>query len=108
MDQEKNEKSDIIAKAVNMINNGHSYRKTASLLNVPKTSLVRWIKNPLLKSRPGPAPLLTPDEEKDIVQWIIQMEECGCPRSKRDVLIQVISFRKKASHSSDYEILFAL
>jgi hypothetical protein len=73
-----------------MIKSGFSVEKTSKVCGVPASTLRSKLKNNndnFYKS--GAPPVLSREEENDIVNWILLMEHWGCPRTRKDVLIQV-------------------
>lgn len=80
-----------INNAKKLMSEGISSRETSKILNIPKTTLLRLLKTDPneIPKKPGPSPLLNLEEEDDIVNWLLRMEEFGCPRTRHDVITQV-------------------
>ncbi|XP_066590532.1 uncharacterized protein [Prorops nasuta] len=76
-----------LKKAVLDVEKGMSYRKTSNKYGVPVTSIHRAMKNQDQASKKsGPPTVLSPNEESDIVQWILYRAERGYPISKTELL----------------------
>ncbi|KAG5859281.1 hypothetical protein JTB14_034592 [Gonioctena quinquepunctata] len=83
----------LIEKALReMKTNGSSYRKVAEKYGIPKSTIELKKKHPGYKSTFGPSPVLTPGEEDNLVQWILEMAKKGFPCKKEDILQSVQKF----------------
>ncbi|GBP41729.1 hypothetical protein EVAR_33720_1 [Eumeta japonica] len=69
-----------------------SLRAVAKKYNIPRATLQFKLKNPYSKSRFGPTPYLTNEEETTIAEWLINMARKGFPRKSDDVLDTVQKF----------------
>ncbi|GBP01001.1 hypothetical protein EVAR_2286_1 [Eumeta japonica] len=69
-----------------------SLRAIAKKYNIPRTTLQFKLKNPNSKSRFGPTPYLTNEEETTIAEWLINMARKGFPSKSDDVLDTVQKF----------------
>jgi hypothetical protein len=79
--------------AKELVSNGSSIREAARKTQIPNSTLFKKIKNKensIFKG--GRAPILSLEEENDIVKWILFMEEWGCPRTRKNVISQVSIF----------------
>lgn len=78
--------------ALNKIKTGLSIHKASKEFNIPRGTLQNRIHNRTKKSRKGPVTVLTPDEEKQIVDWLVANHLKGFPRRKNDVKSVVKDF----------------
>ncbi|XP_022110174.1 jerky protein homolog-like isoform X2 [Acanthaster planci] len=87
----KEYKKDTLETAVNKIRNGEmTIRGASRLYNIPKTTLNDKVNyRSLLHSRQGPKPVLTEEEENQLVRWIIGMSKIGYGRTKLELLSTV-------------------
>ncbi|KAG5877997.1 hypothetical protein JTB14_033646 [Gonioctena quinquepunctata] len=92
----------IIEKALRELEtNGTSYRKVAEKYGIPKSTIEFEKKHPIHKSTFGPSPVLTPEEEDTLVQWIFEMAKKGFPCKKEDILC--LGAGSKETNTSDGE-----
>lgn len=63
---------------------------------VPRTTLIDILKGrvPEISRRMGPAPELTHEEERTLVEWCFYMTKCGYPRKNEDLLNSVQIYMK--------------
>lgn len=60
-----------------------SYREACRRYGVPKTILMRSVNGEVeIGTRPGPQTLLTPEEEKEIIDWILRLTDHGAAPSR--------------------------
>jgi hypothetical protein len=79
--------------AKSLVLEGCSIRDAARKAQISSSTLQRKIKNKEdSKSNRGKAPLLTSEEESDLVKWILFMENWGCPRTRKNVITQVSKY----------------
>ena len=63
-----------------------SYRDAAAKYGIPRSTLSDHALGKVeLGKKPGPPPILTPEEEKYLVQWTIDMYEIGYGQTRRQV-----------------------
>lgn len=77
-------------KAVNAMKNGMSLRTACKTFNVPKSTLSDKIsgKTPV-ERKIGASPILTPEEEKHLVTWVLHSAKAGFPITKNQLLESV-------------------
>ena len=80
-----------LEKAVGEVQEGSlSVREAAAKYSIPKGTIHDHASSKVKQgSRPGPAPVLTEDEEEELVKWIIKMAEVGYGQCKQQVCIMV-------------------
>ncbi|XP_062545718.1 uncharacterized protein LOC134212139 [Armigeres subalbatus] len=66
-----------VAKAVNLVRNGHPIRRAAATCKVPESTIRVRLKKPC--QNPGRPPVLSKEEEMHIVNWIISSANVGLP-----------------------------
>ena len=66
-------------------NHSLSIRAAASLYNIPKSTLYDHHAGKSTASNPGPSPVLTDEDEKALVDWIIEMARIGYGRTRQQV-----------------------
>lgn len=71
-----------------------SIKKAAKTFSIPRGTLQNRVHNRTKKSdtKSGPSPILLPNEEKDIVNWIVGNARKGFPRRDSDVFFVVKEF----------------
>lgn len=69
--------------------------------HVPRTTLIDIMKGrvPELSRKMGPAPELTFEEERALVDWCFQMAKCGYPRKNEDLQNSVQFYLKSTGRS---------
>lgn len=75
-----------------MIQNGASIRNTASQSGIPRGTLQNRLHKRNNKPKRGPPTVLTEDEEKSIVKWILSNHRKGFPRRRLDLRSIVKNF----------------
>jgi DDE superfamily endonuclease/helix-turn-helix, Psq domain/Tc5 transposase DNA-binding domain len=73
-------------QAVSAVVAGMSIRLAASKYQIPNSTLQRHVNNPEIRSVGGTAPILSVEEEREILDWIIESANRGAPKSSLDVL----------------------
>ena len=72
--------------AVKSVQDGHGLRETSRLYNVPVETLRRRVTGAVqMGCRPGPATVLTEEEEDKLCQYLLQMAEMGFGLTREDV-----------------------
>ncbi|KAJ0169285.1 hypothetical protein K1T71_015169 [Dendrolimus kikuchii] len=84
-----------IIKAIEAVRNGMPKKTASTKFGVPRPTLQFRLSSQFVKSRPGPTTILTEDEEKTLVEWIITCSRKGFPRRKEDILLSVEQFLTK-------------
>lgn len=80
-----------------------SINKAANQFKVPKSTLIDKLKNRYTKSGNTGAPtVLTEEEEKCLVSWIIQLGEIGLPVSKAEVKESVAKLVKTLQRKTPF------
>lgn len=69
-----------------------SLRRAAKKYGIPKYTLEFKLKNPGHKDTCGPLPILTTQEELELVKWIEELANRGFPRKKEDIFNSVQKF----------------
>lgn len=73
-----------IQEALNYIGKGYTIRQAADKYGIAKSTLHAKLTNRYpIQCKKGPSTVLTPDEENDIVEWIIYSASRGFPITKR-------------------------
>ena len=80
------EKNSRMSSALLAIQNGLSLRQASWKFSLPKSTLQRHLKNPTLKEIGGSKPVLTDEEEKEILIWITGSIQRGLPPGSLDVI----------------------
>jgi hypothetical protein len=76
--------SDLIDNAINDMKHGLSARAASQKWHVPRTTLQNRKKSGFKTvERPGPAPVLTSDEENLLCTWLIELSHRGIPMQKQ-------------------------
>lgn len=70
---------------IEAVNNGSSLRAASSAYQMTTTALFNHLKNPSIKTKTGPATLLTEIEESKLYRYISGCAERGSPLSSADV-----------------------
>lgn len=80
--------------ALEKITKGMTIKKASRIFLIPRGTLQNRIHNRTKKSNAnsGPPPILSANEEKDIVNWIIENVRKGFPRRDSDVFFVVKEF----------------
>jgi hypothetical protein len=71
--------------------------------NIPRSTICRRIKNPQARTKLGPEPVLTQQEEMKLVEWIKLMQDRGFPVYKDQLLITVQSFIKGTGRKTPFK-----
>ena len=67
-----------------------SLRKAATCYGIPKSTLGGYTTGQReIGSTRGPPTILTPDEERKIVDWAVEMSQIGYGRTKEQILLAV-------------------
>lgn len=75
-----------LEKAVETVKNGGALRATAKQFKIPFATLQSRVSGKYpIDTKPGPDPYLGVQEEKDLVDWVIQMSRCGFPITKEQL-----------------------
>ncbi|KAF9417166.1 hypothetical protein HW555_005677 [Spodoptera exigua] len=98
----KNYTEEDIVKAIEAVRNGMPKKTASTKFGVPRPTLQFRLSSQYVKSRPGPTTILTEDEEKIIVEWIITCSRKGFPRRKEDILLSVVKFLTKNSRPNSF------
>lgn len=79
--------SDDLVRAIKDVAEGRlSVRGAAEKYQIPKSTIHDHISLKVKEaSRHGPAPILTKEEENELVQWIIKMSDIGYGQCKQQV-----------------------
>lgn len=75
-----------MSQAIVAVENGMSYRKASTKYQISKSTICKRLKNPGMKLGKGGSPILTDDEEQQIVTWIIGSAKRGGPLCSLDVM----------------------
>lgn len=81
----KNYSDEDMQSALSNIRAGLSIHKASKEFKIPRGTLQNRIHNRTKKARKGPETVLTSDEEKQIVDWLVANHLKGFPRRKNDV-----------------------
>lgn len=93
-----------INKAILFVENKEgSIRQAAKLFGVPRTSIIYKLANPNTKFKSGPDSILTDEEEKALVNYIISFGKRGFPRKKEDILDSVQFFLEENPRSTPFK-----
>lgn len=85
-----------IDKAIEFVKNKQgSIRLAAKTFGVPRSSIVYKIAHPDTKFKSGPDSVLSLEEEKVLVDYIISLSSRGFPRKKEDILDSVQNYLKE-------------
>ncbi|CAH2090565.1 unnamed protein product [Euphydryas editha] len=84
-----------ILKAIEEVQNGMPKKAAATKFGVPRATIQFRLSSLFVKSKPGPNTVLTEDEEKVLVDWIITCCKKGFPRRKVDIMLSVEQFLNK-------------
>ena len=74
---------DNIKKAIDAVNNGMSKRKASAVYGIPRSTLIFRLSSKYIKERPGLVSILTVEEEKTLVNWILACHRQGFLEEKR-------------------------
>lgn len=78
--------TEAIKEGIKLFENGKSLRKAAKLAHIPHSTLHRKIKENCVEiKKRGPATVLTDEEEKELVSWLLSCSAVALPRTGRDV-----------------------
>lgn len=87
---------DDVRKALDAVNKGLSFREAEKKFGVPATSVHRAVRHPeKIDSKHGPAPVLSPAVEKEILHWILYRAERGYPVTKTEFLDSVQAYIRR-------------
>ena len=90
-----------MAAAIRAVRCGSSIRAAASKFSVPRTTLKLRLDGKGNAPR-GPSPILTSQEEKVLVSWIISLQKKGFPRRPEDVQDSVKCFLDAAGRENPF------
>lgn len=93
----------MMTKALDAVASGLPINTACIKLNVPRTTLLNKFKNPSSKENPGPPTVLTPEEEKSLVEWILNISKMGCPVTKDSVLNSVAMIVKNSVRGEKFQ-----
>ena len=84
-------KKEDLERAIESVQNGsNSIRQAALLYNIPKSTLQAYTStNADIDRRPGPATILTAEEEHKLVQWCIEMAAIGYGQTRQQLIEMV-------------------
>uniref|UniRef100_A0A1X7UEV0 HTH CENPB-type domain-containing protein n=1 Tax=Amphimedon queenslandica TaxID=400682 RepID=A0A1X7UEV0_AMPQE len=85
-------KAEDLEKAIEEVRNGRlSVREAAIKYSIPKSTIHDHSSSKVkqISARPGPSPILTIQEEKELVNWIIHMAEIGYGQCRQQVTVMV-------------------
>ena len=89
--------------AVKAVNEGNGLRETARLFNLPVESLRRRIIGAVpIDCKPGPDPVLSKDEESELVAYCLKMAEMGFG-SRDDVMRMGFLIAEKVGHKHPFK-----
>ena len=89
-------------EAMEAVYSGMSVSKASELYGIPRTTLNDHKLGKILPgARPGPQPLLSSSEERDLVQFLLTSADIGYGRTKKDVfnIVSRMLVRKGVEHS---------
>ena len=90
--------------AVQSVNQGKGLREAARLYNVPVETLRRRVTGMVdLDCRPGPATILTKEEEETIVHYLIQMADMGYGLTREAVMHMVCIIVEKCERPHPFK-----
>lgn len=91
----KYDKEDLL-EAVQMVKTKKlSLHSAAKQYNVPKTTILNYVTNGDREhSKRGVEPALKPDEEQQILTWLLDGSDLGVPRTKKDLIQAAIDVLK--------------
>ncbi|XP_070507992.1 uncharacterized protein [Chironomus tepperi] len=91
----KYDKEDLL-EAVQMVKNKKiSLHNAAKQYNVPKTTILNYVTNGDREpSKRGVEPALKPEEEQQILTWLLDGSDLGVPRTKKDLIQAAIDVLK--------------
>ncbi|XP_050552311.1 uncharacterized protein LOC118281061 [Spodoptera frugiperda] len=91
-----------IIKAIAAVNNGMPKKTAALKFGVPRPTLQFRLCSKFIKSRPGPTTILTEEEEKTLVEWVISSSRKGFPKRKEDILLSVEQFLSRNPRPNNF------
>lgn len=80
---------DSLKKAVAAVQEGMTLRKASLKFGVPRSTLRSKINHLYPNERPGPPSILSPEQEEELVDWIIKSSNIGRPVSKSQLINSV-------------------
>nr|CAI5863634.1 unnamed protein product [Callosobruchus analis] len=86
------DKSNLDRAVKDVINKVESYRSAEKKYGIPKSTIEFRIKHPGHKDTCGPSPVLSDEEEKILVNWIIDTASKGFPKKANDLKSSVQKF----------------
>ena len=93
---------DNLEKAIREVQDRNlSVREAAKKYSIPKSTIHDHIGGRPV-SRPGPAPVLTKEEENELVDWIVKMAEVGYEQCKQQVCQMVKKMLDQKGRSSPF------
>lgn len=84
-------------------NKSMSQKKAAETYKVSRSSLQFRLSKKFKKTSYGPSPILSPDEEKTLVNWLKDCARKGFPRRKEDVQLSVKEFLDKEPRRNPFK-----
>ncbi|XP_014217717.1 jerky protein homolog-like [Copidosoma floridanum] len=89
--------------AMNAVERGKSVRDAAVTFGIPKSTLHSKLKyTSPLNAKKGPRTVLTPNEETEIVNWLITCAETGFPVTKNQMLDYIQKFLKTCKRKNPF------
>ena len=91
-------------KALDAVGEGKSIRQAASMFGVPKTTLhSKFNNNTPIEIRKGPTTILKTEQEKKIVEWILECGEKGFPVTREQLLNCVQKFVQESGQKTPFK-----
>lgn len=91
-----------LLKALDAVKKGMSKKLASKSYNVPRGTIQSRLRKPC-KDLPGPRPVLSTEEEKVLVQWVVDCCRKGFPKRKSDLQLSVASFLKKSGRKNTWK-----
>ena len=90
-------------EAVAYVQNGHGLREAARLYNVPVETLRRRTSGKVsMECKPGPSNILTKDEEKCLVDYVIEMAVRGFGLTNEDLMRTAFAIVERSGHPDPF------
>ncbi|CAH2014233.1 unnamed protein product [Acanthoscelides obtectus] len=94
---------DQLSRALEAINNGMSVYKASQTFNVPKTTRRDKRDGKYKNEKCGVQPVLSRDEERTIVEWIVHLAALGFPVTKSQLLESVSNLVKNLQRPNPFK-----
>ncbi|XP_020297300.1 uncharacterized protein LOC109861874 [Pseudomyrmex gracilis] len=88
--------------ALTAINSGMKIAVAASKFGIPRSTLVSKKYKKYSEGKPGPATILTEEEEDVLVQWLFHCSKKGFPLTKTNLIDSVQLFVKKLNQKNSF------